>query len=124
MIVVRSGRAARLALVGAALVVVAVWGWANLTDDGEQYGASPAPTPASTTGTAPSCLSPEPDAMVTVPDVIGLPVNGALDLLRDRGLCPSVNEGDPEGGVVVAQEPGGGEQIPRGSGVGLRTRAP
>jgi hypothetical protein len=119
--VVKSGRPARLALVGIALVAVSVWGWANLSDDGGQSDDSPVPT--TTTAFEQVCMTAGAGEMVAVPDVIGQPADTALDVLREAGLCPIVNDGDPKR-LVVTQDPLAGVRIPRGSEVLLRSGKP
>ena len=56
---------------------------------------------------------------VTVPDVIGLSRESAESRLRDEGLSVAVEEqeSDETEGDVIAQNPGGGAEIPRGEPV-------
>jgi eukaryotic-like serine/threonine-protein kinase len=61
---------------------------------------------------------PEPVA-ITVPDVVGQPVDSAAAAVKDAGLHPSVqhvpsNEAE---GTVVSQSPSGGSSADRGAGV-------
>jgi beta-lactam-binding protein with PASTA domain len=60
---------------------------------------------------------------VAVPDVVGAPINDALDALADAGFSPA-QETTPvptpeEDGVVVDQRPRAGSQRERGSRVRL-----
>jgi len=57
--------------------------------------------------------------LVFVPRVIGFPVEQAEQILRDAGLEPSVHRLPFGQGNVVAQQPEGGKQRPRGSPVRL-----
>lgn len=62
-------------------------------------------------------------ASTTVPDVVGLSLEEAQDVLRGAGFRPAITRGDVSAGEarVVAQEPGGGLHVPAGATVGLRT---
>ena len=60
---------------------------------------------------------------VAVPDVVGLRLHDAEQVLAAVGLDAGVADGDATGpgSVVIAQEPGPG-RVPPGAVVGLRTR--
>ncbi|MEU7740863.1 PASTA domain-containing protein [Nonomuraea sp. NPDC049158] len=60
---------------------------------------------------------------VEVPDVVGDQRDVAEKKIRDKGLVPSVAEGDGTG-VVDAQDPAAGTQVPSGSTVTLTLRPP
>ncbi len=61
---------------------------------------------------------------VQVPDVVGLHLEEAQEVLAQSGLVVEVLEEVPAGerpsGIVIGQEPGEGERLPRGSGVRLK----
>lgn len=62
----------------------------------------------------------------TVPVVVGTTIGQANALLEQAGLVLSVHEGDATflDAVVIAAEPGDGEQVATGSVVGVRTALP
>ncbi|MEV6150092.1 PASTA domain-containing protein [Nonomuraea sp. NPDC052129] len=60
---------------------------------------------------------------VEVPDVVGDQRDVAEKKIRGKGLVPSVTEGDGTG-VVDAQDPAAGTQVPSGSTVTLTLRPP
>ena len=59
-----------------------------------------------------------------IPDVVGTRLTEAEWRLREHGFFPQVQGGDPLGDDVVvwAQEPPGGQEVPGGTAVRLRTR--
>ncbi|MEV0344976.1 PASTA domain-containing protein [Nonomuraea sp. NPDC050680] len=62
---------------------------------------------------------------VEVPDVVGDQEDVAAKKIRDKGLVPSVGEGfAADLGVVDAQDPAAGTQVPSGSTVTLTLRPP
>lgn len=63
---------------------------------------------------------------ISVPNVVGLELRDAEELLRRAGFRPVLLAGDPSTGEsrVVAQEPGGGLLVRSGAIVGLRGAPP
>lgn len=105
------------ALAGSARVLPSVWTsselvyWGHQGDDLAKTGGEVFRFPTETT---------QPGA---VPNVLGLRLGEAIEVLERAGFPASAIEFDPQepDALVVAQEPGGLELVPAGSLVGLRT---
>lgn len=106
-----------------ALVASAVAGMLALAGCGNSESAEP--TASSGATTTPDCPG-FAERMVAVPDVVGLDLDEAIATVEaagfqvvDHGVPPN----DPIGpsAKVVAQEPGGGSEVPEGACIGFRT---
>jgi eukaryotic-like serine/threonine-protein kinase len=68
------------------------------------------------------------EAVLTVPDVVGLPEQAAIDAIEGAGFqVGQVVTGDSEEvpvGAVAGQSPDAGSQVPRGTAVDLRVNVP
>jgi hypothetical protein len=115
---VASSRVATVAVVLVGLAVLAVAGrLVRTTPSAERPATTAAGTipPAATTTTVDS---------VEVPDAFGQTLAQAKMVMGAAGLRGAAEDRDPQvpGAVVVVQEPGAGNLVPRGSVVGFRTR--
>ena len=89
--------------------------------DGVVISVKPKPGAIVDSGTRVALVVSKGPPPVTVPSLIDMPRQKAIDTLRGLGLVPNVVEGDFSPlNRVVSQDPAGGTEIPKGSRVTIR----
>ena len=120
-VVGRKAGAAKDALAATGLKADVTQKFSETVADGVVISIKPKPGTIVDSGTRVAMVVSKGPPPVTVPNLIDMPRQKAIDTLRGLGLVPKVEEGafSPLN-RVVSQSPGGGTEVPKGSSVTIR----